>query len=132
MGRYYSGDIEGKFAFGAQSSYAFEKFGAEPIDCYYFDDELKEEIVDDGMIEFVFEVSHLPKIVEKLNELRSILGPTFDLIESSEKGHLELTINGDIDWEDIENYADYKLGKKVFDFLMSGNKIKTCTIYAET
>lgn len=29
MGRYYSGDIEGKFAFGVQSSNAADRFGVE-------------------------------------------------------------------------------------------------------
>ena len=41
MGRYYSGDIEGKFWFGVQSSNAADRFGAEGFRpeelCYYFD-----------------------------------------------------------------------------------------------
>tara|TARA_R100001460_G_C3540656_1_gene174422 strand:+ start:819 stop:1232 length:414 start_codon:yes stop_codon:yes gene_type:complete len=43
MGRYYSGDIEGKFAFGIQSSTAADRFGVEfsepnHVD-YYFDED---------------------------------------------------------------------------------------------
>ena len=32
MGRYYNGDIEGKFAFGVQSSDTMDKFGAVSVD----------------------------------------------------------------------------------------------------
>ena len=30
MGRYYEGDISGKFAFGVQSSTAADRFGVDP------------------------------------------------------------------------------------------------------
>ena len=43
MGRYYDGDIEGKFWFAVQSSNAPERFGAQEFEPshinYYFDEE---------------------------------------------------------------------------------------------
>ena len=42
MGRYYNGDIEGKFWFGLQSSAAADRFGCEGTAThleYYFDEE---------------------------------------------------------------------------------------------
>jgi hypothetical protein len=37
MGRYYWGDIEGKFAFGVQSSYDPEEFGTKAIELHQWD-----------------------------------------------------------------------------------------------
>ena len=34
MGRYYTGDIEGKFCFAVQSSYAADRFGFEGTPSY--------------------------------------------------------------------------------------------------
>ena len=42
MGRYYSGDIDGKFMFATQSSYAADRFGSEGYTNYvqyYFDEQ---------------------------------------------------------------------------------------------
>lgn len=36
MGRYYYGDIEGKFAFGIQSSYDPEEFGTKALEMYQY------------------------------------------------------------------------------------------------
>ena len=48
MGRYYSGDIDGKFWFGVQSSNAADRFGvtaSEPSYInYYFDEENLEDV----------------------------------------------------------------------------------------
>ena len=59
MGRYYSGDIEGKFAFGSQSSDAADRFGVEGRTPgyleYYYDetnlDDLETELklIEDEM-----------------------------------------------------------------------------------
>lgn len=52
MGRYYSGDIEGKFWFGVQSSTDAEHFGAvehEPNYIEYYVDNI--EAVDEGLTE---------------------------------------------------------------------------------
>ena len=55
MGRYYNGDIEGKFAFGIQSSKAADRFGVEgepPDELYYY-----------------FSEDNLDSIVKELNRI---------------------------------------------------------------
>jgi hypothetical protein len=46
MGRYYSGDIEGKFVFGSQSSTAADRFGVEGHTPGYLDIIMKK-LMDD-------------------------------------------------------------------------------------
>ena len=60
MGRYYDGDINGKFMFAVQSSSAADRFGSEGHNNY---------------LEYYFDEEHLPTIKEEL----SILGtPTYN------------------------------------------------------
>ena len=66
MGRYYNGDIEGKFWFGVQSSSAADRFGVtghQPeILEYYFDEENLETIEEE-----------LSTILESLNGFKDKL-----------------------------------------------------------
>ena len=66
MGRYYQGDIEGKFWFAVQSSADPEFFSPSHID------ELDEE--DCGMILWEFEKEDLPNIIKGIRECNSKLG----------------------------------------------------------
>jgi hypothetical protein len=66
MGRYYQGDIEGKFWFAVQSSADPEFFSPSHID------ELSEE--DCGMILWEFEKEDLPNIKKGIRECNSKLG----------------------------------------------------------
>ena len=66
MGRYYSGDIDGKFWFAVQSSADPEFFSPSHID------ELSEE--DCGMILWEFEKEDLPNIKKGIRECNSKLG----------------------------------------------------------
>lgn len=60
MGRYYSGDIEGKFWFGVQSSDDAEFFGAIQLDSNYINYQLDED--------------NLPEIKEGITKCRVALG----------------------------------------------------------
>mgnify|MGYP003110363527 FL=1 len=66
MGRFYHGDIEGKFWFAVQSSADPEFFSPSHID------ELDEE--DCGMILWEFEKEDLPNIKKGIRECNSKLG----------------------------------------------------------
>lgn len=86
MGRYYYGDIEGKFAFGIQSSYDPEEFGVSAIQLYQWSCgcssekgnpsdcgcETESENVQDTeckTIKFNFDSSMIPYIREKLRDI---------------------------------------------------------------
>jgi len=65
MGRYYTGDIEGKFVFGIQSSDAADRFGAhKPALKIYFD---LYKIEDDAPLSFYsyIEQAGLPELTEE-------------------------------------------------------------------
>jgi len=52
MGRYYSGDIEGKFWFGIQASDDSEFFGMEPSHSFidYYIDESDMDLIENGIM----------------------------------------------------------------------------------
>lgn len=73
MGRFYSGDIEGKFAFGNQPSTDVEYFGAveqEPCDIPYEIDIDKKELVLKKLTELIQTFNKLDdtKITIEMNE----------------------------------------------------------------
>lgn len=73
MGRYYSGDIEGKFGFGCQSSDAADQFGShgqEPSELHYYFSGLSYELDKDGDGSFC--VPKLQKLIDIVNMFISI------------------------------------------------------------
>ena len=74
MGRYYSGDIEGKFWFGVQSSEIGESFGAigqEVCNMDYSDTGEEEEVYN---MEYVVHRKNLITAHKRMAELESELG----------------------------------------------------------
>ena len=87
MGRYYYGDIEGKFAFGIQSSYDPEEFGTKalelhrwtcgcdselgvkPEDCKCITNEENVQSDDCKILKFNFDSSMIDYISEKLRDI---------------------------------------------------------------
>jgi|TARA_R100000482_G_scaffold54230_1_gene19443 hypothetical protein len=97
MGRYYTGDIEGKFMFAVQGSDAGERFGAVESNvisysvsrgCY--DDIVKElkSIEDSGCLE---------RAEARMREGYDMKSP---FVQTPER-------------KDLEEYADYRMGKKI-------------------
>jgi len=105
MGRYYSGDIEGKFMFGVQSSAAGERFGAYEVDQGYINyvapedslEEVEEEIKN---IESLPSIALIDKMFEELNGYRD----------------KDLTVRG-ITKKDMEDWADLQLGRQIRDYI---------------
>lgn len=103
MGRYYSGDIEGKFWFGLQPSDAAGRFGGEEREPQY--------------IEYYFNEDDLAKVNEEIEEIITILGDKKKIIDDFFNGKI---IYNDEDLkaigitEDIlRDYADLKLGIQI-------------------
>jgi len=94
MGRYYTGDIEGKFVFGVQDSFAADRFGAEPRVLYQFDD------------------SHIPELEKELAAIEESV--SIDNLKEYHNGPDCDTFNG-LEEEDYSDYADYILGTKILD-----------------
>jgi len=99
MGRYYSGDIEGKFMFAVQPSDAADRFGStgcrEQID-YYFNKE-------DHMDTVLEELAGLKENYEKVNKF-------FKDKEFYSQDDLK---NEGISDAEMSDYADYNLGMNI-------------------
>ena len=106
MGRYYTGDIEGKFWFGVQSSNAPSRFGgteSEPqfIE-YYFDKENDLESVEAEIKEIETTLGDKLKVIEEFFEKNN--GYNDEMLEKI-----------GISKEDLSEYADLGLGIQIRD-----------------
>jgi hypothetical protein len=141
MGRYYDGDISGKFWFGIQSSDAADRFGVigEPID--NFDEFLDDEEMDDECLplSYSFDEEHLPRVIQEIKEIeedldkyKALLDEFFDSVESyNNEMIIEFFISkGDEVWSTLDketkkreiewllsDYADLRLGYKIKECL---------------
>jgi hypothetical protein len=103
MGRYYSGDIEGKFWFAVQGSDVGERFGCieqerNYID-YYIDEEQKDGIINE-----------LKAIEEKLGDN---LKKFHDFFNKHDSYNNEKLIEAGLDPKLLQDYADYGFGQKL-------------------
>lgn len=118
MGRYYSGDIEGKFWFAVQSSVAADRFGVSHNEPNY--------------VEYYYEEEDLEGVEEEIKNIEEGLGDKLQLIENffAEKNSYndaELTEAG-ISREDLSEYADLRLGKQIRDCIKENG---SCSFDAE-
>lgn len=123
MGRYYNGDIEGKFWFAVQSSTDADFFGSEACEPNY--------------VEYFFDESHLEDIKEGLNKCDEALGEYKEAMDKffsnvdyyNDKQLSEvLEVSQEKVRELLEWYARRGLGKKILDCV---EKNKECSFTAE-
>ncbi len=128
MGRYYSGDIEGKFWFGVQSSDCADRFsstGSTP-----------------NFLEYGFDEEHLESINKELKVIENNLGENLKLLKEffkTNNGYNKQTIKkffkekgkdigeGDLKYM-LEEYADYEMGKRIRDCVKENGE---CNFTAE-
>ena len=110
MGRYYHGDIEGKFWFAVQSSNDADFFGVEgePTHLnYYFNDQDKDKVYE-GIV----------KLDKSLGRYKKLLDE-----KMHPHDHFETEVKYYLEW-----YARRHLGKKIYDCI---NENGTCQFEAE-
>lgn len=114
MGRYYYGDIEGKFWFGVQSSFAADRFGVSVYEEDREDDELDEDGEPYTWISYwyQFDSHHIPDVLEELHSIECTLGPIFQDMKTITNYDYSLFTHA----QQIE-FADYLLGCKILDCL---------------
>jgi len=105
MGRYYFGDIDGKFMFAVQPSNAADRFGSVG----YAPD----------IIEYHFSEEHLPTINEELEKLKDAHEKVTKFFESIGKNSYsdEMLKDYGVTEQDMSDYADYNLGKNIKDYV---------------
>ena len=113
MGRYYYGDVEGKFWFAVQPSNAADRFGVIGREPNY--------------LEYYFQTDDLPNIEQGLKEIKETLGEYFQKMEDFFKSvdyynDEELAEAIGVEVEDaryyLREYADYQLGEKIRDYVI--------------
>ena len=102
MGRYYHGDIEGKFWFGVQPSDAPSRFGAEPFDPTYVTYNFYED-------------EHLESVQKELDKIESKtdLAKLKKFFDTNDGFNDEMLQKAGITKEELRDYADYQLGKQI-------------------
>jgi hypothetical protein len=118
MGRYYSGDIEGKFWFGVQSSNAADRFGVQGY--------------EPSFIQYHFEQEDLEGVEEEIANIEEKLGDKLKVIEdffASRDFYNDEDLKGaGITSDELSEYADLKLGIKIRDCIKENG---ACSFDAE-
>ena len=101
MGRYYNGDIQGKFMFAVQASDAADRFGSMG----YTPD----------VIHYSFSEEHLPQINAELEKLKGAHEKVTKFFESIGGGgyNNEMADEYGVTHQDLMDYADYNLGNQI-------------------
>jgi hypothetical protein len=114
MGRYYTGDIEGKFAFAVQSSNAADRFGKPGCEPGYLEYYYEEEDMSDLKLE-------LKVIEEALEQHKRALQIYFDLYKTEHDAPMDFSEylrEADLPKlteEQYKEYVDYALGRQILD-----------------
>jgi hypothetical protein len=114
MGRYYEGDISGKFWFAVQSSNAPARFGGEEYEPsyinYYFDEEQLKEVEEE--LDRIHK--NMQGNIEKLDEFfKQNNGYNEQMIIDFYLARYNETINEEEVKDMLVEYADYELGMKI-------------------
>jgi len=123
MGRYYNGDIEGKFWFAVQSSTAADRFGKDHlspgyVEYWYDGDDLLGVEAEIKKIKETIGEENLKKIDAFFNDVESYND------EIMKKHGLDVSV-----WDKHKSdYADLGLGMKIRDCLIEHNE---CSFTAE-
>lgn len=103
MGRYYSGDIEGKFWFGLQSSTAADRFGVTYNEPNY--------------VEYYYDQEDLEGVETEIKNIKTTLGDKIKVIDDffeKNNGYNDgMLLEAGISREDLSEYADLGLGIKI-------------------
>lgn len=123
MGRYYYGDIEGKFWFAVQSSDSADRFGVIGSEPQY--------------LEYWFQQEDLEQVQNELKRIEKQFGEDFKKIEQFFQGRQSYTDKELAEYlgtaeafakQILKEYADYELGKKIEQSIIENGQ---CSFTAE-
>lgn len=108
MGRYISGDIDGKCWFGLQNSDFMDRFGVSYSEYAY--------------INYYYGEDDLPALQEELKAIEDSLGDTMqridDFFEQRNSYNDAMLTEANITKDQLSDYADYKFAKKVEAYII--------------
>ena len=107
MGRYYSGDIDGKFWFAVQSSNAADRFGVSGV--------------QPDRLEYYFTEDDLEGVEEEIKIIEKSLGDKVDILKKffeDNNGYRDEDIEAlGISTDELSDYADLGLGIEIRDYI---------------
>jgi len=126
MGRYYYGDIEGKFMFAVQPSDAGERFGAYeiPTEPEYIDYNVKRDSYDDICNEL--------KSIEDSGAVKRVEHMWAELEKEGQLGYSQDDLKRfKVSDKDMSEYADWMMGKQMKDYFDENPDAKSLNFNAE-
>lgn len=118
MGRYYSGDIKGKFWFALQDSDCADRFGVtgeQPnVLTYYFDEDNLDDVENE-----------IARIEQSLGEKLKLIDEFF---EKNNGYNDKMLAEVGITTHELKEYADLEMGKKIRDCIKENG---SCSFEAE-
>lgn len=119
MGRYYNGDVNGKFMFAVQGSDAHERFGAIEEQSNYID----YVVYRDSYAEICAELDSIKhnSSIEKVDKMFNEEGGYND----------EIKKKFGVSEKDLSEYADYKIGMQLKEFFDDHPDVDECRFDAE-
>tara|TARA_B100000424_G_C22820800_1_gene439083 strand:- start:436 stop:819 length:384 start_codon:yes stop_codon:yes gene_type:complete len=126
MGRYYYGDIEGKFMFAVQSSDAGERFGAyeTPQEPTSIDYAVSKDSYD--------KLSKELKMIELSGSVTRVEHMWAELEKEGRMGYSqEDCVRFNVTPHDLSEYADWQMGKKMKDYFDDNPEAKSLWFNAE-
>lgn len=120
MGRYYNGDIDGKFMFAVQGSDAGERFGA-----------IEQE---SGYIDYVvYREDSYKAIVEELKEIEETgaVNRVNKMFEDDWLFNKEKMKKFGVSSNDMSEYADHRMGKQMKDYFDNNPDVSELYFTAE-
>ena len=121
MGRYYSGDIEGKFWFALQSSNAADRFGVT-----------SKTSEEPNYIPYYFDEDNLDDVEKEIKNIEESLGDKLQTIENFFKDNNgyndDMLEKAGITKDELSDYADLGLGKQIRDCIKETGQ---CSFEAE-
>ena len=118
MGRYFSGDIEGKFWFALQSSDCADRFGVSGT--------------TPEVLNYYFEESDLEGVEQEIARIEENLGDKIKVIEDffeTNNGYNDkMLADANITQQELSEFADLGLGKQIRDCIIENGE---CSFEAE-
>jgi len=123
MGRYFTGDIEGKFWFAVQSSDCADRFGVQGY---------QPEVLKSEVLKYWFSEEDLEGVEQEITNIETKLGDKLKVIDdffaSRDSYNDEMLLEIGISKQDLSEYADLGMGKKIRDCIKENGQ---CEFEAE-
>jgi len=132
MGRYYTGDIEGKFMFAVQDSDAGERFGAVEIGCTTTYCSIADFTITDS-IQYQVNRESYDYIVKELRLIKEsgAIEKVQSMIEDNNGWNNEIAEKYGVSRKNLEDYADYRMGNQIKDWFDDNSDEDSLSFEAE-